>query len=61
MPTFVMSCFLVPDSICKEIEGLMADFFWHNKGGRKIHWIACDKMCAPKEEGGLGFRKLGGF
>ncbi|KAL0404652.1 UNVERIFIED_CONTAM: putative mitochondrial protein [Sesamum radiatum] len=27
MPTYVMSCLLVPNSICQEIEGMMADFF----------------------------------
>ncbi|KAL0449154.1 UNVERIFIED_CONTAM: putative mitochondrial protein [Sesamum latifolium] len=61
MPTFVMSCFLIPSSICNEIEGLMVDFFWHNKGVRNIHWIAWDKLCARKEEGGLEFRKMGAF
>ncbi|KAL0444084.1 UNVERIFIED_CONTAM: putative mitochondrial protein [Sesamum latifolium] len=58
MPTYIMSCFLVPSSVCKETEGMMADFFWHNKGVRKIHWLAWNKMCESKEDGGLGFRKL---
>ncbi|KAL0361578.1 UNVERIFIED_CONTAM: hypothetical protein Sradi_3842300 [Sesamum radiatum] len=61
MPTYLMSCFLFPVSICHEIEGLMVDFFWHNKRVRKIHWIAWNKRCARREAGGLGFRKVRDF
>ncbi|KAL0378864.1 UNVERIFIED_CONTAM: putative mitochondrial protein [Sesamum radiatum] len=61
MPAFVMSCFMVPSSICSEIEGMMSDFFWHNKGIRKIHWISWENLCVRKEEGGLGFQKMGAF
>ncbi|KAL0386166.1 UNVERIFIED_CONTAM: hypothetical protein Sradi_3010900 [Sesamum radiatum] len=49
-----MSCFLVPSSVYREIESLMADFLWHNKDVRKIHWLAWDKVCASKALGGLG-------
>ncbi|XP_061993634.1 uncharacterized protein LOC133711546 [Rosa rugosa] len=35
------------DKVCSPIEK-----------GRKIHWSAWDKMCIPKEEGGLGFRNM---
>ncbi|KAL0292312.1 UNVERIFIED_CONTAM: hypothetical protein Sradi_6994400 [Sesamum radiatum] len=31
MPTYIIGCFLIPSSICREIEGLMADFLWHNR------------------------------
>ncbi|KAL0431412.1 UNVERIFIED_CONTAM: putative mitochondrial protein [Sesamum radiatum] len=39
----------------------MADFLWHNKDVRKIHWLAWDKVCASKEEGGLDLRKMCAF
>ncbi|KAL0395298.1 UNVERIFIED_CONTAM: putative mitochondrial protein [Sesamum latifolium] len=61
MPTFMMGCFLVPSSICRKIESMMADFLWHNKDLRRVHWLSWDKLCAIKQEGGLGFRKLGAF
>ncbi|KAL0301959.1 UNVERIFIED_CONTAM: putative mitochondrial protein [Sesamum radiatum] len=58
---FVVSCFQVPSSICREIEGLMADFLWHNKGMRKIHWLAWDKVCANNDAAGLGLKKMCDF
>ncbi|KAL0444545.1 UNVERIFIED_CONTAM: hypothetical protein Slati_2177200 [Sesamum latifolium] len=61
MPTFVMGCFLVPSSICREIESMMTDFLWHNKALRRVHWLSWDKLCVSKQEGGLGFHKLGAF
>ncbi|KAL0409377.1 UNVERIFIED_CONTAM: putative mitochondrial protein [Sesamum radiatum] len=61
IPVYAMSYFQVPFSTCHELEGLMADFLWHNKGGRRIHWLAWNKLCAKKVEGGLGFRKMSAF
>ncbi|KAL0410924.1 UNVERIFIED_CONTAM: hypothetical protein Slati_3682100 [Sesamum latifolium] len=61
MPIYVMSCFLLPVSICRELESRMADFLWHNKDVRKIHWLSWDKLCASKDRGGLGLRKMAAF
>ncbi|KAL0336562.1 UNVERIFIED_CONTAM: hypothetical protein Sradi_4868100 [Sesamum radiatum] len=36
----------------------MADFLWHNKEHRRVHWIAWAKLCTRKENGGLGLRRL---
>ncbi|KAL0403882.1 UNVERIFIED_CONTAM: putative mitochondrial protein [Sesamum radiatum] len=43
------------------IEGLMADFLWHNKDVKKIHWLAWDKICKSKNKGGLGLKRLHAF
>ncbi|KAL0405499.1 UNVERIFIED_CONTAM: putative mitochondrial protein [Sesamum latifolium] len=61
MPMFVMGCFLVPTTICRELEGMMADFLWHNKESKRVHCLSWDKLCARKEEGGLGLQNLGAF
>ncbi|KAL0446234.1 UNVERIFIED_CONTAM: putative ribonuclease H protein [Sesamum latifolium] len=61
IPTFVMSCFRLPINICGEIESMAADFFWNNKEKKRVHWLAWEKLCARKEDGGLGFRKLREF
>lgn len=38
IPTYSMSCFLLPTSFCLELEGLMSKFWWGQKREeRKIH------------------------
>lgn len=38
IPSYVMSCFKLPEDVCKELESLMAKFWWGSKEGeKKIH------------------------
>ncbi|KAA3488218.1 reverse transcriptase [Gossypium australe] len=57
-----MPYFLLPNSLCGEIERTIASFWWQkaheNKG---IHWCQWQHMCQPKDEGGMGFRSLAKF
>ena len=56
-PTYTMSCFKLPDSLCKESNAMMSSFWWGQRDKeRKMAWIAWGKLCIPKEEGGIGFR-----
>lgn len=63
LPTFAMSVFLLPSEMCKEIEQMMCKFWWRkDKNAEKgIHWASWDKLCRPKGNGGMGFRKLHDF
>ncbi|XP_019179252.1 PREDICTED: uncharacterized protein LOC109174470 [Ipomoea nil] len=62
MPTFTMSVFLLPDTLCKDLERVMNRFWWRNgRDGRGIHWMAWDKLSKPKKFGGLGFKDLRAF
>ena len=55
--TYTMSCFKLPKGLIKDIESLIRKFWWGYRGKqRKIHWVSCEKMCRPKNEGGMGFR-----
>ncbi|XP_024016341.1 uncharacterized protein LOC112089817 [Eutrema salsugineum] len=48
--------------VTDKLRSAIANFWWSSKpnnGG--IHWIAWDKICIPKEMGGLGFRDLQDF
>ena len=57
-----MSCFLLPQDIIKKMSSAIARFWWSSKKNNLgLHWIAWDKICIPKTEGGLGFRDLKSF
>ncbi|KAG7543067.1 Reverse transcriptase domain [Arabidopsis thaliana x Arabidopsis arenosa] len=62
LPTYVMSCFLLPKAISSKLKSAIADFWWKTRADSKgIHWIAWDKLCTQLSEGGLGFRTLEEF
>ncbi|KAA3478992.1 reverse transcriptase-like protein [Gossypium australe] len=57
-----MACFLLPKTLCSELENIMARFWWQKKHGQRgIHWCAWKELCSSKESGGLGFRRLDQF
>ena len=61
IPTYFMSVFRVPAGVCKRIEAIMRNFFWHGaetdgtQGRALVNWSA---FCRPTAEGGLGVRNL---
>ncbi|KAL0410893.1 UNVERIFIED_CONTAM: Retrovirus-related Pol polyprotein from type-2 retrotransposable element R2DM [Sesamum latifolium] len=61
VPTYVMSYFQLPDYFLHDIERMIANFWWHNKGERRTHWVGWKRLCLPKDEGGLGLQELKAF
>ncbi|KAA3468559.1 reverse transcriptase [Gossypium australe] len=62
IPTFAMSCFLLPKVLCEKIESILARFWWQKGPGKRgIHWCQWRFLCRSKEEGGLGFRRMDQF
>ena len=62
VPTFVMSCYLLPQGITNKLRSTTSNFWWSSKqNSRCLHWIAWDEICTPKDLGGLGFRNLHDF
>ena len=60
--TYVMSSFLLPLEIYENLASAIAQFWWSsNPQKRGIHWAKCEKMCAPREEGGVGFHMIHEF
>ncbi|KAL1204376.1 putative ribonuclease H protein [Cardamine amara subsp. amara] len=40
MPTYAMSCFKLPVSICEEIDYTLSKFWWGSDNGkRKMSWV----------------------
>ena len=59
IPTYTMSCFKLPSTLCHEIETLIRKFWWGQRGDRrKIHWVRWEDMCEHKDQGGMGFKDL---
>ncbi|XP_068486473.1 uncharacterized mitochondrial protein AtMg00310-like [Phaseolus vulgaris] len=55
IPLFYLSLFKIPSIVLKKIVSLQRNFLWGwGSDGRKIAWAAWDKVCKPKEAGGLG-------
>ncbi|XP_058749860.1 uncharacterized protein LOC131622856 [Vicia villosa] len=62
IPTYIMSCYKLPDCVCAEIESMLASFWWGAKNGeKKIHWMRWEKLAIAKGDGGMGFRGIRDF
>jgi hypothetical protein len=58
IPSYVMSLFLLPDTIITTIERLLNSFWWGCGGSnnRGIHWMSWEKLSMHKSQGGMGFK-----
>jgi hypothetical protein len=63
IPTYFMSIFTIPSSLCDEIEKMMNSFWWGHSGARNksIHWMSWERLSMHKNDGGMGFKSLHAF
>ena len=62
IPTYTMGVFKLPDTFCDDMTRIVRSFWWGQSNGKnKMAWLSWEKMCSPKEKGGLGFRDLKAF
>ena len=62
IPTYIMSCFLLPKGLCDKIESAVCSFWWGGSDTkRKVHWPKKDTLFRSKDEGGMGFKTLREF
>lgn len=62
VPSYSMTCFKLPGSLCKKIQSALTRFWWDdNSGTQKMAWIAWPKLTLSKNQGGLGIRDVEAF
>ena len=59
IPIYAMSSFSIPNKVCNNLNSLTRIFWWKpkNQVGKFLAWRSWDKLCFPKKQGGLGFKK----
>jgi len=60
IPTYAMSTFLLPSSLCKILDRRFKDFWWgfSMDKSRNLSLKSWDSICLPRPQGGLGLRKM---
>ncbi|KAJ4815359.1 RNA-directed DNA polymerase (reverse transcriptase)-related family protein [Rhynchospora pubera] len=62
MPVYPMSLEMLPKRIMKDINSLLAKFFWGKTNQQRyMSFIGWQRVCKPIEEGGLGVKNLQTF
>ena len=55
IPTYTISCFLLPKGLCEDLKGMERNFWWGQKDQEtKMSWVSWRKMCMSKTHGGTG-------
>lgn len=52
------SLFILPGAVVKKLEKIMKNFLWGGNLDKAHAKVAWEDVCFPKDEGGLGIRKL---
>ncbi|XP_026377772.1 uncharacterized protein LOC113272081 [Papaver somniferum] len=58
IPIYQMSTFKIPTQVLNKLTSIQRKFFWGYKSNRGLNPIGWNKVCKPKELGGMAFRYL---
>jgi hypothetical protein len=57
LPIYSFSALAAPKFVLNTIKGIQRNFIWQGLNtGKKMALVSWDKLCRPKEQGGLGLR-----
>ncbi|CAN1181258.1 Putative ribonuclease H protein At1g65750 [Linum perenne] len=57
IPAYSMQTTVIPITTCDAIDRIIRNFVWGSTDeARKVHLIAWDRICTPKEDGWLGLK-----
>ena len=60
IPSYAMSSFMLPSSLCSSLDRMFKNFWWGfpSKKTKNLSLKSWDSFCLPKDQGGLGFKKM---
>ncbi|KAK2423204.1 hypothetical protein QL285_033672 [Trifolium repens] len=59
LPLYFFSFFKAPVCVIKELVGIQRKFLWGGGSeSKKVCWISWERVCQPKDKGGLGVKNL---
>ncbi|GJN09523.1 hypothetical protein PR202_ga27538 [Eleusine coracana subsp. coracana] len=59
VPTYPMSCFLIPLSTCNKMKSTISSYRWGSSADNKrMHWMRWELLSGPMMKGGMDFRDL---
>ena len=59
LQTFLMSVFYLALDLCAKLERMLNSFWWGNgRNGEGVKWMSWERLCVPKCQVGMGFRRL---
>ena len=59
IPSYTMTSFEIPVSLCRRIQSVLTRFWWDgSEEQKKLCWVVWDKLTKHKAEGGLGLRDI---
>lgn len=59
IPTYCISVFILPKSLCSQLNKSFAKFWWgHLDNHSRLHWRNRSTLYLSKQSGGMGFRYL---
>ncbi|KAB2602833.1 ribonuclease H protein [Pyrus ussuriensis x Pyrus communis] len=62
IPTCPMNLFKFTITFCHELDSLISQFWWGQKGSEnRIHWVSKERLCRSKSDDWLGFRNFEKF